>query len=84
MSNDIKIQVFGSNCSSCKKLHELVKEAVLEMNLTADIEYITDIQRIIDMGIMTSPVLAVNSKPILAGSVPNKEKIMKLLKENIV
>ena len=81
--NNSKIQVFGSGCPSCKRLYETVKEAVAEMKLPNEVEYITDIQKIIEMNIMSSPVLAVDGKPILAGSVPNKGRIMELLAQNV-
>lgn len=83
MGNSVKIQVLGSGCPSCKRLHETVKEAVAEMNLPNEVEYITDIQKIIEMDVMSSPVLAVDGKPILAGSVPNKEQVMELLAKNV-
>jgi small redox-active disulfide protein 2 len=79
----VKIQVLGSGCPSCKRLHETVKEAVAEMNLGSEVEYVTDIQKIIDMGVMQSPVLVVDGKPIMAGSVPNKEKIVELLRRSL-
>lgn len=83
MNNSVKIQVLGSGCPSCKRLYEIVKEAVTEMKLPNEVEYITDIQKIIEMNVMSSPVLAVDGRPILAGSVPNKEQIMELLAKNI-
>jgi len=71
----MKIQVLGSGCPSCKKLFELTKKAAEELKLKTEVEYITDIQKIVEMGVMTSPVLAVNEKPILTGFVPDIEKI---------
>ncbi len=79
----MKIQVLGSSCPTCKKLFGLTKQAVAELKLKTEVQYITDIQKIIEMGVMSSPVLAVNGKPVLAGSLPDIEKIKKLIKENI-
>ncbi len=84
MENKImKIQVLGSGCQTCKKLFELTKQAVAELKLNTEVEYITDIQKIIEMGVMSSPVLAVNGKPVLAGSLPDIEKIKKLIEKDI-
>ncbi len=77
------IQVFGSGCPTCKKLYELTKEAVAELSLGVEVEYITDVQKIVEMGVMQSPVLAINGKPAVAGFVPNKEKIMVIIKEQV-
>jgi len=77
----MKIQVLGSGCSNCKKLYELTKQAVQELNLQTEVEYITDVSKIIEMGVMSSPVLAIDGKPIMTGFVPDVEKIKSLLSE---
>ena len=77
----MKIQVLGSGCPTCKKLYELTQQAVKELNLNEEVEYITDISKIIEMGVMSSPVLAVDGKPVMVGFLPDVEKIKNLLKE---
>lgn len=80
MNNNIKsIKVFGSACPTCKKLHELTEVAVKELHLNIEVEYINDIQKLLDTGMMSSPVLAINEKPVLAGRLPSVEKIKELL-----
>jgi small redox-active disulfide protein 2 len=79
----MQIQVLGSGCPTCKKLFELTKKAVEELELKTEVEYITDIQKIIEMGIMSSPVLAINGKPIITGFVPDIEKIKKIIKDSL-
>lgn len=78
----MKIQVLGSGCTTCKKLFVLTKDTVKQLNLNVDVEYNTDISKIIEMGVMSSPVLAVNGKPAMVGFVPDIEKIKKLLSES--
>lgn len=75
----MKIQVLGSGCSKCKKLFELTKEAVKQIGLKEEVEYITDVSKIIDMGVMSSPVLAIDGKAAIVGFVPDVEKIKGLL-----
>jgi small redox-active disulfide protein 2 len=82
-NRNIKIQVLGSGCSTCEKLFKLTKQAAEELGLKIDVEYITDIQKIVEMGVMTSPVLAINQKPILAGFLPSLEKIKEIIKKYI-
>ena len=79
----MKIQVLGSGCPTCKKLFDLTTQAVKELELKTDVEYITDIQKIIEMGVMQSPVLAINGKPVMTGFVPDIEKVKKIIRENI-
>jgi len=81
MNNNIKVQVLGAGCPTCKKLFELTKQVVKELAIDSEVEYITDIQKIIEMGVMQTPVLVINSKTVLAGSSFDLEKIKNKLKE---
>jgi len=78
----MKIQVLGSGCSTCKKLYELTQKAVGELGLKEPVEYVTGaegIQKIIQMGVMNSPVLAINGKPVMTGFIPDIQKIKDLI-----
>lgn len=80
----MKIQVLGSGCPTCKKLHELTSKAVLELGLMDTVEYITGekgASRIIEMGIMSSPVLVIDEKPAMIGSTSDIEKIKSLIQK---
>ncbi|MCX6810777.1 MAG: thioredoxin family protein [Candidatus Berkelbacteria bacterium] len=78
----MKIQVLGSGCPTCKKLHGLTNQAVKELGIGQEVEYITDIQKMLEMGVMSSPVLAIDGKPVIVGSVPDIEKIKNVIEEN--
>lgn len=75
------IQILGSGCPTCKKLYELTKQAAQELGCTDTVEYSTDIAKLVEMGVMTSPVLAINNKPALVGFVPDIEKIKEVLRK---
>ena len=80
MNNQItSIQVLGSGCPTCKKLHELTRDAAKELNIATEVEYSSDIQKLLDTGMMSSPVLVINGKAVLAGGLPSLEKIKELL-----
>jgi small redox-active disulfide protein 2 len=79
----MKIQVLGSGCPSCHKLFETTKQAVKDLNIKEEVEYITDIQKILELGVMESPVLAIDGKPVLAGSVPSVESVKDIIKQTI-
>lgn len=75
----MKIQVLGSGCPTCKKLFELTKKAIEQLDLNEEVEYVTDVTKIIEMGVMSSPVLAINNKPVMVGQIADIEKIKKLI-----
>ncbi len=83
MTNPESIQVFGSGCPTCKTLYERTIKAVQELDIRIQVEYVTEIQRIIDLGLLQSPVLAVNGEPIIVGFVPSVEEIKDTLKSSI-
>lgn len=80
--NNIRIQVLGPGCSNCKKLFEQTKQAVAELNLEAQVEYSNDIQKMVELGAMSSPALAIDDKIVLAGQVPGAEKIKEIITKN--
>jgi small redox-active disulfide protein 2 len=73
------LQVLGSGCPTCKKLFELTQEAVSQLNLGFEPEYITDIQKIIELGVMSSPVLTINGKVALVGQLPSLDKLKEVI-----
>jgi len=75
----MKIQVLGSGCPSCHKLFEITKLAVKELNINEKVEYIDDIQKAIELGVMSFPVLAVDGNSVITGRVPSIEEIKKII-----
>lgn len=73
------IQVLGPGCPRCKQLLEQTKQAVKELKLNIEVEYSSDIEKMIGLGAMGSPVLAVDNKIALAGQIPGVEKIKEIL-----
>ena len=57
------IQVLGSGCPTCKQLLETVKKIAGELKIDVPVEYISDVTKMIEMGVMQSPVLAINGQP---------------------
>jgi len=75
----MRIQVLGSGCATCKNLYKAVKEVVKKLNLDIEVEYSTDIAKIVELGAMSSPVFAIDGKLITLGKVPSNEEIEKAL-----
>lgn len=71
----LEIKVLGPGCANCIKLENLVKEVVIEKNLQANIEKITDREKFLDYGIMMTPGLIVNGKVLAMGKIPTKSTL---------
>jgi glutaredoxin len=82
----MKIQVLGSGCPTCHKLFELTQIAVSELKITDKVEYLTGnegMQKIIELGSMSSPVLAIDDKIMMVGFTPDIEKLKRLIQKSI-
>lgn len=75
------IKVLGSGCASCHALYENAKEAVQKMGLSVDVEYITDLQKVMEYGVMSMPALVVNEKVVSMGKVLKANDVEKLLQK---
>ena len=77
----MKIKILGTGCSKCKKLTELTEEAVNELGVSAEIIKVTDINKIIDYGVMVTPALVIEGDVKMAGKIPEKEEIKRWIEE---
>lgn len=77
----MKIEILGTGCPKCKKLNELAEEAVNELNLSAEIIKVTDINKIIDYGVMVTPALVIDGDVKVAGKIPSKQEIAEWVKK---
>ena len=75
-----KIQILGTGCPKCAKLAENAESAAKELAIDYEIEKITDINRIMEFGIMMTPGLAVDGEVKAAGKVPTVDEIKELIK----
>ncbi len=76
----MEIKVVGSGCANCKNLLQKTKDAVAELNSSAEIIYVTDMEDIIATGIMRTPGLMINGKIKSTGRVPSVKEIIELIK----
>jgi small redox-active disulfide protein 2 len=61
------IKVLGAGCASCKRMFADVQKLVVRLNLDARVEYVTDMERIMAYGVMSTPVLVINEKIVMVG-----------------
>ena len=80
---NLTIKVYGSGCKGCRTLHQNVIDALAEMNIVADVQYVTDMQKIMETGVMTLPALAVNDRIVSAGKVLSVADVKKYLGKKI-
>jgi small redox-active disulfide protein 2 len=77
----MKIQILGGGCAKCQKLAENARAVITETGLDAEIEKITDSDRIMDMGVMITPALAIDGEVKSTGKVLDKSEIARLIRD---
>jgi small redox-active disulfide protein 2 len=73
------IQILGTGCPKCQKLEENTKLAAEQLALECEIFKVSDINAIIQMGVMMTPALVVDGKVKVTGKVPSVEELKKLI-----
>ena len=80
VSGEIKsIKVLGAGCKACHQMVENTKQAVQNAGLGIEVEYITDMEKVMQYGVMTMPVLVINEKVVAAGKALKEKEIAKFL-----
>lgn len=76
----MKIKVLGPGCVNCERLYNLTKEALKDLGLPEDIEYVKD-PEIFGNYIMTTPGLVIDEKVVHQGKpTPSKSQIAAMIK----
>jgi len=77
----MKIQIYGSGCDKCKRLYANAEEAVKSAGIEAEIEKVTDMNAIVEAGILMTPALSVDGRIVASGKVLSPAEILPLLGE---
>ncbi len=75
----VTIQILGPGCPKCRKLAENAGEAARLLGLACQVEKITDITEIMNLGVMMTPGLAVNGEVKVTGKLLSVEEIKGIL-----
>ena len=75
------IRVLGAGCRACHEQYENAKAAVKAMGLNIEVEYITDMEKVMGYGVMSMPAIVVNDKVVSMGKVLKAADVEKLLRK---
>lgn len=75
----MSIQVFGLGCPTCKKFYDLTRAAVTANNLSEEVEYVTDVVRLQELGAMQLPALVIDGQIVVAGHLPSRSEFVKII-----
>jgi small redox-active disulfide protein 2 len=73
------IKILGVGCPKCKNLEKLMLTIRDRYNLKYEIQKVTDLDDIMEYGILMTPGLVINEEVKSAGKIPKEKEILKWL-----
>ena len=74
------VKVLGAGCKACHTQYENAKAAVQALGLNVEVEYITDMEKVMAYGVMSMPVIVINEQVAASGRVLKPAEVEKLLR----
>ncbi|MBQ5311270.1 MAG: thioredoxin family protein [Oscillospiraceae bacterium] len=75
------IKVLGSGCKACHQLYDNARKAAEGMGI--EVEYITDLQTVMEYGVMSMPALVINDKVVSQGRTLGAAQITGIIQQQI-
>jgi len=75
----MKIEILSTGCAKCDKLEEMVKIAMQETGINANIGHVKDMKKIIAYGVLATPALVIDGQVKTFGKIPLLEEIKKII-----
>lgn len=73
------ILILGTGCAACARLAQAADRAAQEAGQPYTLEKVTDLQRIMAFGVMSTPALVIDGRVRASGRVPSAAEIKALL-----
>lgn len=74
-----RIEVLGPGCARCNETHRVVSHVVETAKLDVEVVKESSIERMMTLGLLSTPGIAIDGRVVLAGRVPKAEEVRKLL-----
>jgi small redox-active disulfide protein 2 len=75
----LTIKILGSGCANCKRLEQIARKVVEEMQLEAEVIKVTDYNDILKYNIISTPGLVINEKVVSSGRIPSPAEVTTFL-----
>ena len=75
----MKIQVLGTGCPKCAKLEKNARDAVARLGIDCTVEKVSELDRIVSLGVLLTPGLVIDGKVVSSGRVLPVKEIVSLL-----
>ena len=70
------IKVLGPGCPKCKQTEEVVRQAVAESGVQAQVEKVSGVMEIASYGVFGTPAVVIDGQVKSVGKVPSKKDVL--------
>ena len=79
----MEIRILGPGCPRCGEVEKRTINVLAELNVGADVQKVTDIKKIAEYKIFSTPGLVINGKVKSSGRIPSQEEIKRWIQEEL-
>lgn len=76
-----QIKILGTGCSKCNVTYQNALEAVKRSGIEAEVSKIEDIMELMELNVLTTPVLMIDGVQLVKGRVSDVNEIIEFLKK---
>ena len=77
----MEVKILGPGCPKCQQTEKVVKEALKEAGVQANVEKIKDTMEIANYGVFGTPAVVIDGEVKSVGKIPKKEEVLQWLKK---
>jgi small redox-active disulfide protein 2 len=71
----IEIKVLGPGCPKCKKLYEMIEQALTESGVEGELSKVDNVADIMSFGVMMTPALVIDGEVKCVGKIPDLSEV---------
>lgn len=80
MESSVKVvEILGPGCPRCYETHRVVRHVVEQAGLGCVVQKNESIDRMVELGLLRTPAIAIDGRVVHQGSVPKSEEVRRLL-----
>jgi len=79
----MEIKILGPGCPRCNEVEKRTKNALAELAVAADVQKVTDFNKIAEYRIFATPGLVINGKVKVSGRIPSLDEIKRWIQEEM-
>jgi small redox-active disulfide protein 2 len=77
----VEIRILGPGCPRCGEVEKRTINVLAKLNVGADVQKVTDIKKIMEYKIFSTPGLVINGRVKSSGRIPSQEEIKRWIEE---